>query len=152
MHVTKSWKNFQFHRNISVAALFLFFVTRMTAQTTIEYTYDAAGNRILRQAVRTTQPNISPQQHEERIVIPILKMSIFPNPTTGPVTIEIEKLSSEDSCTAVVYNIAGTQILSQPIHSTFTCVDLSQYPAGYYILQVTLNGANNSFKIIKEAI
>ena len=151
MHVTKSGKNSQFHRNISVAVLFLFFVTRMTAQTTIEYTYDAAGNRILRQAVRTTQPNISPQQHEERIVIPILKMSIFPNPTTGPVTIEIEK-RSEDSCTAVVYNIAGTQILSQPIHSTFTCVDLSQYPAGYYILQVTLNGANNSFKIIKEAI
>lgn len=145
-------KSLPFHRAFSMTTLSLIFSMKITAQTPIVYNYDATGNRILRQAVRTTQPNISPQQHEERIVIPILKMSIFPNPTTGPVTIEIEKLSSEDSCTAVVYNIAGTQILSQPIHSTFTCVDLSQYPAGYYILQVTLNGANNSFKIIKEAI
>lgn len=145
-------KGLPFYRAFSMTTLSLIFSMKITAQTPIVYNYDATGNRILRQAVRTTQPNISPQQHEERIVIPILKMSIFPNPTTGPVTIEIEKLSSEDSCTAVVYNIAGTQILSQPIHSTFTCVDLSQYPAGYYILQVTLNGANNSFKIIKEAI
>lgn len=150
MHVTKNGKKFQFHRNISVAALFLFFAMEMTAQTTIEYTYDATGNRILRQAMRSVQPNNNPQQQDEQMVIPMFAMSAYPNPTTGPVTIEIERLSSNDNCTAAIYDIAGRQILSQPIYSISSCIDLSQYPAGYYILQVTLNGDSQSMKIIKE--
>ena len=150
MHVTKSGKNFQFHRNISMAALFLFFAMEMTAQTTIEYKYDATGNRILRKAVRTTQPNYNPQQQAEQIAIPLFAISAYPNLTRGRVTIEIGNLSNNDNCTATVYDIAGRHILSQPIYSALSYIDLSQYPAGYYILQITINGNNNNIKITKE--
>lgn len=48
MHVTKSGKNSQFHRNISVAALFLFFAMEMTAQTTSSYNSVASSSHTLR--------------------------------------------------------------------------------------------------------
>lgn len=48
MHVTKSRKNSQFHRNISMAALFLFFAMEMTAQTTSSYNSVASSSHTLR--------------------------------------------------------------------------------------------------------
>ena len=44
MHVTKSGNKFQFHRNISMAALFLIFFVKVAAQNTMDFTYDDNGN------------------------------------------------------------------------------------------------------------
>lgn len=66
-------------------------------------------------------------------------VSVFPNPTNGLVTIELDKLP-EESVKIEVMNIGGQLVTSKLITGcTAKCnesIDLSTYPKGEYLVKI----------------
>lgn len=60
-------------------------------------------------------------------------IDIFPNPTTGHITIENEEYSIQNVC---VYDIYGKEVLNTEVGIPKTEVDLSTQPNGIYIIKV----------------
>ena len=75
--------------------------------------------------------------------------SIFPNPTTGLLTIEANKLSGKEA-TVSVKNTIGQEVFQQKIkgQGTNLKIDLRGKPAGMYLVQVTSGAETLTRKII----
>ncbi|ASK31794.1 secretion protein [Chryseobacterium sp. T16E-39] len=69
------------------------------------------------------------------------KVSIYPNPTTGPLTIETQKDSK-----AEIYSQEGKLIKSINIKKGVTDADISEFPTGVYHIKTS----SGSYKIIKK--
>ena len=73
-------------------------------------------------------------------------VSVYPNPTTGRVTVTGENLQRAD-----VINILGQRVLSIQGKGDELQLDLSRLPAGVYTLRVTMeDGSVYSDKVVKE--
>lgn len=117
----------------------------------IDFTYDASGNQILREANYsrnrgndTERDSVSTDRMWRHEVI------ATPNPTDGPLRVTVTHLQDEDECSMTLFDAAGRQVLSRNITSEVTFINLSSLIAGYYVLRVTVNGETESIKIIKE--
>ena len=77
-------------------------------------------------------------------------MTVFPNPTTNFVVLKVEKYEVAD----LIYQLIDTNgrlIESKKILGEATTVDINNYPATIYFLQVLDNNkAIKTFKIIKN--
>jgi hypothetical protein len=60
---------------------------------------------------------------------------IYPNPTHSTITIELPAQPSKNT-TLTISNTNGRQLITQPITETKTEIDISQLPAGIYIVKV----------------
>ncbi len=80
-------------------------------------------------------------------------LSIYPEPTTGLVTVEIE-LSQAARVTLTITNLLGQQIYqesSEAVEPTFRkAIDLSGHPSGLYILHVSAGYQRTVRKILKQ--
>lgn len=78
-------------------------------------------------------------------------IDIYPNPTTGKVTITASEKSNNKIDRVSVLNINGQKLynFSNQTNSNFE-VDLTSLPSGIYIIQV-ISGADmtNTFKVVK---
>ena len=134
------------------------------AQTFVRYDYDNAGNRILRQVI-TIPPKLSPEDSLQFIVqhpgleenlkgaeenLGDCKVTVFPNPTGGIFTLEINGSFDGNSSMLSLYSISGTEISNRRQLAKSNKMDISSYPAGSYILKVSLDGLSASWIIIKE--
>jgi hypothetical protein len=68
---------------------------------------------------------------------------LYPNPTTGIVTIETQ----DTIRTVEVYNMLGQLALSK---AAVNNIDMSAFPAGNYIVKVATDTASKSFKVVRE--
>ncbi len=75
------------------------------------------------------------------------QLSIYPNPTTGPITIKNEELRMMN---VAVYDIYGKEVLKQEVGSQKYEVDLSTQPNGIYIVKVITDKQAITKKIIKQ--
>lgn len=77
-------------------------------------------------------------------------ISVFPNPTSGFVTIQNTKNS--DLKTVEIYNVAGQLIKNFKLNSgtNKASLDISQLLNGTYILKVKSESENNTVKVIKK--
>ena len=77
-------------------------------------------------------------------------ISVFPNPTSGFVTIQNTKNS--DLKTVEIYNVAGQLIKNFKLNSgtNKASLDMSQLLNGTYILKVKSESENNTVKVIKK--
>lgn len=74
------------------------------------------------------------------------KFAYYPNPVK-----DILNLSYEQNITNVaVYNILGQEIITKKSNANQTQVDLSGLAGGTYIVKVTADNVNKTFKVIKE--
>ncbi len=129
------------------------------AKDSVVYEYDAAGNRTaryiiaeefdeqpgaLRGALVTSEP-----QKESVVALGDLKMDLYPNPTNGPVTLDISG-DTDQSIFVEIFSSVGVSLQSKAVTIGKNIIDLSSYPDGQYIVVLT-SGANNStsFKVIK---
>lgn len=71
--------------------------------------------------------------------------SIFPNPSTGIVTVKM-KAKGE----ATIYNLLGEVIGKWKLEKEETKTDLSAQPKGIYFVRITAEGKSYSQKIVKE--
>jgi Secretion system C-terminal sorting domain len=76
-----------------------------------------------------------------------LEVSMYPNPTYGKVTVQLEK---EGTGVVTVYNIVGQVMMANQVLSTVGEVDLSGLTRGTYILEVKSEGAVSRTKVVKQ--
>lgn len=75
---------------------------------------------------------------------------IYPNPTKGRLKIEIAGYENSDRCVLRIFNTSGQQILSTHASSPWTELDISSRANGIYILYISLNNKETTWKIIKK--
>ena len=145
-----------------LSCLYAFF-SECSAKESVVYEYDAAGNRTARYIVAEETEDdaqagslrgalaTSEAQPQEESVITLgdLEVDVYPNPTNGPVAIDITGETDQPMLVEVFSN-AGASLQSKTVTVGKNRIDLSTYPDGQYIVVLT-SGAKNStsFKVIK---
>jgi hypothetical protein len=76
-----------------------------------------------------------------------LAWSIYPNPTSGIVSIQNKKLISAD---VTVYDLNGRTVLTKSINNAETQVDISNLTSGLYIFNVESQNGSFSRRVIKQ--
>lgn len=138
-------------KNLFAAFLLLLPATSVNAQGNIGYTYDAAGNRILREPVRSRlqeEDSDSLSMDDQRMKR--LSLTVTPNPTKGPVTVYVTGLEDGDACSLSLFDTLGRQLQTLSMTGDRVILDLSSLPAGCYLLAAILNEEKTFCRIIKE--
>ena len=129
-----------------------------------EYEYDAAGNRTVRKVFELKSPSSQKSMNEEESESGTdaaekpffvdnagdVELKIFPNPTTSIVYIAIESAEEIHAGSIQVYNATGNLLGTQTIGSLNASIDLSAYPTGVYLVNITINGKETKWKIVKQ--
>ena len=74
------------------------------------------------------------------------KVRIYPNPTSGIVTIEANSVIES----ITVYNVLGQEMLSQKGNSASETLNISNFKSGVYLVKTTSNGKTATSRIVKE--
>jgi hypothetical protein len=136
-------------------------LTLFSQQPTIEYTYDAAGNRTHRDVIyigekkdnnktgQSEKLSWSDKIGEHNIVI-------YPNPVKEKLTVEIGDIDNaaiSQSLTGArmeIYSASGEWIYEDQKLKSKNTIDFSGMQSGTYMLKITLGGKSSVWKIIKE--
>ena len=79
------------------------------------------------------------------------QISVFPNPTSGPLTITIDDAISldKDNCYYTLTSMDGTQSITGKITGHVMSVEVSNLVPGTYLLSLELN---NQFQYVKKIV
>jgi len=143
----------------------LLFTNLLTGISTVfsqgfSFTYDDAGNRIIRDVVElkktnpvdTSQTNSLVQDSVQKSIVKFgnTTVSVFPNPTPGVAQIEVGGELPESVSTIQVFDLTGKSILSTTFNESSANIDLSAYPNGKYILKIICNNKSKEWILIKQ--
>jgi hypothetical protein len=141
------------------------------AQTTeIVYTYDDAGNRETRvynvipaqapaQApaeeaiVDNTNANTKNEEVKPEVYEDLLgeqQIKVFPNPTRGKLAIEIVNYNFNETGTIQVFDMGGRLVQNITKLNQTMEVDITNEPAGTYIMVIVIGKEKSEWKIIKN--
>lgn len=125
------------------------------AQSKVSYAYDLAGNRISRKVVdlNSNPSHVKKDSLASSAVTDQLgerKITVYPNPTQGALAVEITGGDAKDAIRLTLFGPQGTQLQSINATATIMPVNMSSYPAGWYILRVQAGAKNAEFKIVKQ--
>lgn len=125
-----------------------------SAQDRIGYSYDASGNRIKREIIM--QPSKAKQQTfetERQVFSDMLQehdVKIYPNPTDGILKVRISGIKNTDKCSLAIYTMRGDRVILDERQQYNFDVNISNQPAGTYLLRITINNQSTTWKIIKK--
>lgn len=127
----------------------------------VSYSYDAAGNRVRREMVVGSSPNMRPSQGGASPLTnqPVgnyftdqlsddYKLKLTPQ-SDGTVRIEATCKTGSPKGSYGIYNANGVRLLSGNIKEGLTIVSLAGHPTGVYILIVDIDGNKTSWKVTK---
>ena len=128
------------------------------SQNRVEYTYDAAGNRLSGLSSQLRMAAISDREAEDETDTPEIysdkieqsNIRIYPNPTKGILRIEIIRLAEENPIHIQLYDMSGRALINEQNAASFTDLNISDQPAGMYILTIFTDDRTTHWKIIKE--
>jgi hypothetical protein len=72
--------------------------------------------------------------------------SYYPNPTTG--VLSLKSVNNID--TVSIFNLLGQKVLDAKIGATTSELNISNLKTGTYLMQVTVNGQTETFKVLKN--
>lgn len=129
----------------------ILFIAIICQAQQIIYTYDGAGNRISRavDGVKYTMPK-DEDEDETAMKLSSDAISVYPNPTDGPLEIAISGFDKEYSGEVKIYNISGQIVLQQKITESKTSLNLTGYAHGMYLVNITVNDTATVWKVIKK--
>lgn len=122
----------------------------------VHFTYDACGNRILKslqlQRIEENGKNV-----EDRNVflasateyMQEIEIGLFPNPTEGNFAVTLSD-NTHASMEAILTTATGVVIEHHRFLDLRHEFDLSQQPAGIYILKLILDNETRTWKIVKH--
>ena len=139
--------------------LFLLTLSALSAQNMVSYAYDNAGNRISRKIVTlpsniVKKDTLAPAPVEEQLGE--RKITVFPNPTKGSLAVEINGGNSKpataggDQLQIFLFSAQGVQLQNTKVEAATTPINMTSYPAGWYILRVQAGDKMTEFKIVKS--
>jgi hypothetical protein len=137
------------------------FQINLRAQNSISYKYDASVNRTKRLIVhvesmsnsKTKVDTTSEKEGKKEILEQsdgTKKIRIYPNPTNGKLTIEILGYGNESDIKLNLYKLNGGVLFSNSMINGRNALDISDYPAGVYILKINIGDMVSEWKIVKE--
>lgn len=117
----------------------------------ISYAFDSAGNRIKREIVIDTQ-NVKSRYSSEPVkdILSSQTFKIYPNPTIGHLKIEFSNYSDDSNYILEIFNPHGQSIYYIQPNSSITEIDITDKQAGLYILKITIDSNESTWKIIKK--
>ena len=125
----------------------------------IRFEYDASGNRIKREVITLRSATVKEMPGEEEVdetpqvftdVLAQSTVNIYPNPTKGLLRVEISGDGENNPVSLQVYDMSGKVLVQESNVVSSTAIDLSDKPAGIYILRLTGDKEKKEWKIIKE--
>jgi YD repeat-containing protein len=123
-------------------------------QDKVTYLYDAAGNRISRTIVLAPRSAPVLTEEEQPVVytetLADIKVKIYPNPTDGLLTVEINNLPEGQTAQIWLYAMSGQLINSYKAVNNVERINISNQPAGVYIMQIVAGKYRTEWKIIKR--
>ena len=75
------------------------------------------------------------------------KLSIYPNPVSNILNIELDKMTS---FSANIIDVNGKIMFKIDINETHTALDISNLAAGIYFLKLNTESINDTYKFIKK--
>lgn len=143
-------------RNILLNVVMLLAFIGVQAQTSVvEFGYDDAGNRVLRQikidkVERSDQTPFSdslyaplPDQHLEGV-------RVYPNPASETVNIVFTTLPEDEKAEFVLSDMHGRLLEQNSILHTLTLLSIKHLGKGTYLLLIKAGAKNEKFKIVKQ--
>lgn len=151
---------------LTFCLLFFLFLPKnaLSQQHTISYEYDAAGNRISRtseiilpKSAKMVMDTIGTFDEEKFAIeknnekyVSNNGFTIYPNPTTGRMVLEIEKLCENPKhATIKLINESGVCIVEIKGVRNYNVIDFYNFLPGVYILKYVDPDNEYSWKIIK---
>ena len=142
----------------------------------IHFTYDLAGNRIIRERIfldavlktsgDSTDTTYADIPNEEMLTNKELaedeenspfeatlggaQVSIFPNPVESKLTVRIENMDEASTSVLSLYDISGRLLYKKERLQQTGEVDFSKYVQGAYILRIVIDGKQKEWTVIKE--
>ncbi|MCL2511710.1 MAG: T9SS type A sorting domain-containing protein [Bacteroidales bacterium] len=167
-------KYLHFFGGIVVLCLFVF----NNANAQVMYGYDDSGNRISRIILRpilTPPPQDSTEYPIEEQENPVAfvqdtengdeksqevytdalsktPITIYPNPTSGLLTIKISEVPQHSVSNLTLFDMHGRIIIQEQPLSNENNLDIGAQPSGMYIMQITVGEEVTSWKIIKSEL
>ena len=128
---------------------------------TLNYTYDVAGNRTARTIMSVAKAPQAPQVTKELETVTELSnvitekdFLVYPNPTQGHFTVEINNMPHDMKGEAYLYDSNGRFIEKKSIHSHHLHnklnFNISHKSAGMYVLNIRLEENTFTWKIVKK--
>jgi hypothetical protein len=131
----------------------------MSSQT-ITYGYDAAGNRISRVifygeiSEEIPPPEEESEEQEQKAIyeemLSEITVKIAPNPTEGLLRVTLENMPKETLAQIFLYNFNGKLITAQKNVRTSAELNITNQPAGMYVLRIVAGEQQTEWKIIKK--
>lgn len=116
-------------------ALILIGLTLPATAQHVEYRYDAAGNRILKQIVLDrTQTRKRMAATSDKVAN--VEFTLCTNPTTGLLRIEATNLRDDCHGQATICTTNGGLIMRKPLKGRVTTINMSALPQAVYILKI----------------
>ena len=122
------------------------------------YTYDAAGNRVKREVIvfysrlANSNSNLDTVSSVKPLteIMGKMKITIFPNPPKGQLSVEIANMPVNASGEIRIYNVEGNIIQYQKTIGSLNQFDFSSYSTGIYFLDIKVGQIETKWKIIKQ--
>ena len=143
----------------------------LSAQT-INYDYDASGNRVKRSILarsmkidsallyQTVADSIDmDKMNDFDLTVPsddeneddkVLNVKVYPNPTSGILDVEVYNLQENQRARLDIYTFSGRQVRRIDKLQNIQSLDISNQPAGIYLFRITIDGKSATLKIIKQ--
>ncbi len=151
---------------ITITILLLLIQVAVFAQTTVNYTYDASGNRITRRiitvykmAIAKSTPNDSIPTITDAIkslttadgTISEGDIKVFPNPVQEKLNVQFNGTATSEGCSLQLYDGVGKLFYKESTMQNLTEVDMQQAKTGmYYLVVVCKDGKRLYWKVVKE--
>jgi len=150
----------KFLKNTILCLFFVSIFLMLNAQDKITFGYDAAGNRISRTIVFATPQPAPPapaedKDKEEKTVVHTemlskIELKIYPNPTEGLLKVEINNLPEDVKANIWLYDMSGRMINFFGDVADEISINISNQPAGIYLMRVVAGEQRTEWKIIKR--
>lgn len=122
----------------------------------VTFGYDANGNRISRSIlfgkIFEDGKNVEAEKGLETIVMDQIggvEFSIYPNPTHGRFLVEVGDSGNSMPLQVILYTPQGDVLIEKTIDVCLEEFDLSDYPAGIYMLHLMAGDETHVWKIVK---
>lgn len=128
------------------------YCTVLSAQTSIQYSYDANGNRTQRKLyvcnLCPPERQMKPENEKKQEAAAALGLSVFPNPAQDKINVAVASLKDEE-VTILMIDAQGKNLFEKKTRAQQNEVDMTPYKAGVYFIKVVVGKESLFYKVMK---